>query len=328
MVHLSILDLAIIAEGDSTLDAINRTVKVAQHAEKLGYKRIWLAEHHNMKNIASSSTALLISHVAAHTTSIRVGSGGIMLPNHSPLSVAEAFGTLDILYPNRIELGLGRAPGTDQLTAMALRRGNSQSAYNFPSDIKEIQNYFYNTDADAKVRAFPGEGNPVPIYILGSSTDSAYLAAEMGLPYAFAAHFAPAQLTHAMQIYQNHFKPSRFLDQPYSIACVNVYTAPTEEEAHFLSTSLYKMFINLVTNQRGYLQPPGDLPETYNHPQVQHMVKNMLDCTFIGNPQNVKNDLNAFAEKLNLQEIMMSTNIYDTDAKLRSYQLVKEAFDH
>ncbi len=230
-ISLSVLDLAVVSEGDSVSDAIKRTVEVARHTEKLGYKRIWLAEHHNMEHIASSATAVLIGHVAGLTEGkIRVGSGGIMLPNHSPLVIAEQFGTLASIYPNRIDLGLGRAPGTDQLTAAALRRNNANYQYDFQAEIEQLQTYFSTENKHAKVRAFPGEGINVPIWILGSSTDSAYLAAQMGLPYAFAAHFAPAQFKMAIDIYRKNFKPSKNLEKPYVLACVNVIAADTDQK--------------------------------------------------------------------------------------------------
>lgn len=217
-VKLSALDLSVVIQGSDAAGAIARTVEAAGHIEELGYERIWLAEHHNMENIASSATAVLIGHVAGHTDHIRVGSGGVMLPNHAPLTIAETFGTLETLYPGRIDLGLGRAPGTDQSTAAALRRNNIHTTYQFPKDIQELQLYFSNDNSDGRVRAFPGEGLDIPIWILGSSTDSAYLAAEMGLPYAFAAHFAPRQFETAVQLYREHFKPSAQLSKPYVLA--------------------------------------------------------------------------------------------------------------
>ncbi|WP_255070540.1 LLM class flavin-dependent oxidoreductase [Lacihabitans sp. LS3-19] len=214
----------------------------------MGYKRIWMAEHHNMEYIASSATSVLIGHVAGKTNSIRVGSGGIMLPNHSPLVIAEQFGTLESIYPGRIDLGLGRVPGSDQETAYALRRNNMDAAQNFPQDIRKLQTYFSEENQDAKVRAFPGEGLNIPLYILGSSTDSAYLAAEFGLPYAFASHFAPAQLKTAISIYRSRFKASESLAKPYVIACVNVLTADTDEEANILLNSLISLIIGILTN--------------------------------------------------------------------------------
>lgn len=322
---LSVLELATVIEGGNAATAIAGTVEVAQHAEKLGFERIWLAEHHNMEHIASSATAVLIGHVASHTQRIRVGSGGVMLPNHSPLVIAEQFGTLETLYPGRVDLGLGRAPGTDQVTAMALRRGNMQTAYNFPSDIQELQRYFSNTDPQAKVRAFPGEGLAIPLWVLGSSTDSAHLAAKLGLPYAFAMHFAPTQFEAARQIYKQNFQPSQQLDKPYFIACVNVMAADTDEEAEWLATSLYKMFLGLLTNTRGPLSPPGPMPSFFYNPEVQQAVQNMISGTFTGNPHSLREKLSVFVAKHGIDELMVTSHIFDQKAKLRSFSLLKEA---
>lgn len=322
---ISVLELAAVNEGETTAQAIQGTVEVAQQAEALGYTRLWLAEHHNMEHIASSATAVLIGHVASKTSHIRVGSGGIMLPNHSPLAVAEQFGTLETLYPGRIDLGLGRAPGTDQLTAMALRRGNVHSAYNFPNDIKDLQRYFTNTDPRAKVRAFPGEGLNIPLWILGSSTDSAHLAAKMGLPYAFATHFAPAQFEAAVKIYRANFTPSSQQEKPYLMACVNVIAADTDEEAHLLSTSLYRLFLGIITNTRSPLRPPGPLPPIFEAPEVQQAVNSMIAYTFAGNPATLKEELSAFISEHELDELMVTSYIYDKQAKLRSFALLKEA---
>lgn len=324
---LSVLELATVVEGGSTASAIEGTVRVAQHAESLGYKRLWLAEHHNMEHIASSATSVLIGHVAGQTDRIRVGSGGVMLPNHSPLVIAEQFGTLETLYPGRIDLGLGRAPGTDQVTAMALRRGNLQSAYNFPQDIQELQKYFSNTDPRAKVRAFPGEGLSIPIWVLGSSTDSAHLAAKMGLPYAFATHFAPTQFEQAIQIYRQHFVPSSQLEKPYLMACVNVMAADTDEEAEHLATSLYKMFLGLLTNTRSPLLPPGPMPSYFQLPEVQQAMQRMISGTFTGNKSTIRRELGDFVTGHALDELMITSHIYDLDAKLHSFTLVKEAME-
>lgn len=319
------LDLAIIREGGDASEAIRRAVNLAGHAESLGYSRIWLAEHHNMPYVASSATAVLIGHVAGHTRSIKVGSGGIMLPNHAPLAVAEQFGTLDTLYPGRIELGLGRAPGTDQATAMALRRNYADNGqYNFGRSIEELQQYFGNTDPRSRVRAFPGEGAAVPLWILGSSTDSAWLAAEMGLPYAFAAHFAPAQLKHALHIYCQHFKPSPYLDQPHTMACINVIAAETDEHAAALSTSMYRMFLGILTGKRIPLPPPVPSMEGYWDLQERAAVSQMTACTFVGGPGKVARSLDAFLEETGVDELMISANIYDEADRLRSYRIAKE----
>jgi luciferase family oxidoreductase group 1 len=321
---ISVLELATVADGGSAAEAIANAVEVAKHAEKLGYHRLWLAEHHNMEHIASSATAVLIGHVAAATKNIRVGSGGIMLPNHSPLVIAEQFGTLETLYPGRIDLGLGRAPGTDQVTAMALRRGNLNTPYQFPTDVKELQRYFSNTDPNAKVRAFPGEGLKIPLWILGSSTDSAYLAAQLGLPYAFATHFAPKQFEVAIEIYRKNFVPSEQLAQPYVMACVNVIGADQDEEAEFLATSLYRMFLGILTNTRSGLRPPGPLPSLFNTSEVQQALESMISCTFIGSPQKLQRELSKFVEQYALNELMVTSHIYDIKAKLHSFSLLKE----
>jgi luciferase family oxidoreductase, group 1 len=321
---LSALELSVVIEGGNAASAIARTVEVAQHVEGLGYSRIWLAEHHNMENIASSAPAVLIGHVAGKTQHIRVGSGGVMLPNHAPLAVAEQFGTLETLYPGRIDLGLGRAPGTDQMTAMALRRNNLNTAYHFPSEIRELQLYFSEDNSDGRVRAFPGEGLDIPLWILGSSTDSAYLAAEMGLPYAFASHFAPAQFRTAIQLYRQHFKPSPQLDKPYVLACVNVIAADTDEEAQVLATSMYRMFLGIVTNSRRPLQPPVPSMEPYWSPDVEAAVKQMTAYTFIGGPETLAAQLSGFVKETGINELMSTSNIYDQGARLKSYRILRD----
>ena len=326
-IPLSVLELATVVEGSNAGGAIARTVEVAQHTESLGYKRIWLAEHHNMEAIASSATSVLIGHISSKTSSIRVGSGGIMLPNHSPLVIAEQFGTLETLYPGRIDLGLGRAPGTDQLTAMALRRNNMSTTYDFPMDVKQLQTYFSKENSTSKVRAFPGEGLDVPIWILGSSTDSAYLAAQMGLPYAFAAHFAPAQFRSAIAIYRNNFRPSKALEHPYVMACVNVIGAETNEEATFLSTSLIKVFVGLITNTRKSIQPPGELPEIYKVPQIYNAVNSMLMCTFTGSKDTLRQKLTEFITETGIDELMVSSNLFDIQAKLKSFSILHAAMN-
>jgi len=324
-IPLSILELAVVSQGENAADAIERSVKIARHVEKLGYKRVWLAEHHNMEHIASSATSVLIGHLAGKTSTIRVGSGGIMLPNHAPLVIAEQFGTLETLYPGRIDLGLGRAPGTDQLTAMALRRNNMATAYDFPEDIKSLQTFFSASNRNSKVRAFPGEGLDIPIWILGSSTDSAYLAAKMGLPYAFAAHFAPAQFRTAIEIYRSNFQPSSQLDKPYVLACVNIFGAETDDEAEFLVTSLYRMFLGIVTNERVPLQPPGNLPSTFYLPEVQDMLQRMTASTFTGSEDSLRKKLSVFIAETGVDELMAVSYIYDMDKRLRSYEILKES---
>lgn len=327
-IPISVLELAVVSEGSNTTTAIGNTVKVARHTETLDYKRIWLAEHHNMEHIASSATAVLIGHVAGHTNGkIRVGSGGVMLPNHSPLAVAEQFGTLANIYPTRIDLGLGRAPGTDHLTASALRRNNAQIEYNFEAEISQLQNYFSRENKYAKVRAFPGEGVDVPLWILGSSTDSAYLAAKLGLPYAFAAHFAPKLLLTAIDIYRKNFQPSTHLKTPYIMACVNVMAADTNEEAELLSTSLYRMFLGILTNMRSPLPPPAPLPSIFQTPEVQQALRGMTAYTFTGNKETLHEKLSAFIEMTNVDELMITSHIFDIDAKLKSFSIVSEVMN-
>lgn len=325
-IALSALDLAVINEGGNASEAIARTVKVAQQIEMLGYKRIWLAEHHNMENIASSATSVLIGHVAGKTKSIRVGSGGIMLPNHAPLAIAEQFGTLATLYPGRIDLGLGRAPGTDQATANALRRNDVQAAYNFPSSVIELHRYLGDDNYDARVRAFPGEGTHVPLWILGSSTDSAYLAAQLGLPYAFAAHFAPNQLKQAIKIYSEQFQASEYLAKPYVITCANVIAAESDEKANYLATSLFQMFLGIVTNSRKPLQPPvQSMANLWNFAE-RAAVLEMTKCTFVGSPKQLREDLNKFIEETQIDELMVNSPIFDLQDRLNSYAMLKDAF--
>lgn len=325
-IPISVLDLSIVSEGNDTATTIHNTVKVAQHVESLGYERIWLAEHHNMPHIASSATAVLIGHVAGLTKGkIRVGSGGIMLPNHSPLAVAEQFGTLATLYPGRIDLGLGRAPGTDQQTAMALRRNNARIEYEFESDILQLQRYFSVENIGAKVRAFPGEGVDVPLWILGSSTDSAYLAAKLGLPYAFAAHFAPRMLYSALEIYRNNFRPSLSLKSPYAMACVNVIAADTDKEAEFLATSLYRIILGILTNNPSPLQAPEPLSEVFQRPDIENAINSMTAYTFTGNKESLASKLTAFINDTGIDELMITSHIFDIDKKLKSFSIAKEA---
>lgn len=321
----SILDLATVVEGKTPADTFKRSVDLARHAEDWGYERYWFAEHHNMPSVASSATALLIGHIAEKTVKIRVGSGGIMLPNHSPLIIAEQFGTLATLYPDRIDLGLGRAPGTDQLTAMAIRGERFNASHDFPSDVRKLQTYLSADNSGAKVRAIPGEGTDVPIWILGSSTDSAYLAAAYGLPYAFASHFAPQQLLTAIKIYRDNFKPSAQLQQPYVMACVNVVAADTDDEAIRLSTSLKRLFKGVVTGKRELLQPPvNDMDLVWNELE-EEAVYQMLAVSFIGSLATIKSDLQSFMAQTQVNEIMATSHIYDHQARLYSYQLFAEA---
>jgi luciferase family oxidoreductase group 1 len=326
-IKLSALDLSVVTKGGNFANAIERTVEVAKHIEKLGYQRLWMAEHHNMQYIASSATAVLIGHVAGNTNTLRLGSGGIMLPNHSPLAVAEQFGTLDTLYPGRIDLGLGRAPGTDQATAAALRKNYANQHYDFGQNIMELKGYFQNTDERTRVRAFPGEGSNVPIWILGSSTDSAYLAAALGLPYAFAAHFAPASLMQAIKIYKENFRPSDQLEKPYIMPCVNVIAADTDEEANKLVTSVYQMFLGIITGERKPLQLPVDSMDGLWDLQAQAAVAQMTQCTFIGKKETLQKKLGAFLDATGADELMVNSNIYDIDARLKSFSILKSVFE-
>lgn len=323
-IEYSFLDLAIIGAEKSTKETLNNVLATAQHAESLGYNRFWMAEHHNMPHIASSATSVLIGYVAGGTEKIRVGSGGIMLPNHPPLVIAEQFGTLESLYPNRIDLGLGRAPGTDQLTAMALRRNDIQSSNFFPQQINELQTFFSTSNADAKVRAFPGEGLDIPFWILGSSTDSAYLAAELGLPYAFASHFAPDQIQMAAKIYKNNFKPSSQLDKPYFMPCVNVILADSTFEAEKLATSFYRMFLGILRNDRKPLQPPVESMQGIWNAQEEATVYSMTACSFIGSKEEVLPELQRFCEVLEADELMITTPTYDYDKRMYSMKLFAE----
>ncbi|MGS4345377.1 LLM class flavin-dependent oxidoreductase [Myroides odoratus] len=323
----SFLDLAVIGAEKSTKETLNNVLHTAQHAEQLNYTRFWLAEHHNMPHIASSATSVLIGYVAGGTEKIRVGSGGIMLPNHPPLVIAEQFGTLESLFPNRIDLGLGRAPGTDQLTAMALRRNDTMSANFFPQQIQELKTYFSATNAEAKVRAFLGEGLDIPFWILGSSTDSAYLAAELGLPYAFASHFAPDQIQMAGKIYRTNFKPSTQLDKPYFMPCVNAILADSTHEAEKLATSFYRMFLGIIRNDRKPLQPPIESMQGIWTVQEEAAVYNMTACSFIGTKEEMLPELNRFCEVLEVDELMITTPIYDYDKRKYSMKLFAEVME-
>ena len=320
----SILDLALVSEGHSLKQTYNNALDLAQNAEAFGYTRYWLAEHHNAPNIGSSATSVLIGYVAGGTKSLRIGSGGIMLPNHSPLIVAEQFGTLASLYPDRIDLGLGRAPGTDRDTALAIRSDFMQAAHSFPNELDKIEQYFSAENASSKVRATVAEGVQVPIYILGSSTDSAHLAAKKGLPYAFASHFATTHLMEALEIYRNEFQPSKDLKKPYVMAGANIIIADTDEEAERLSTSLIRMIVGIFTGKRDYVQPPtamtDDFKEIMQNPQVHQMLK----YSFIGSKATVKAQVKDFMEQTKADELIAVTNIYDGKERIRSYELFAE----
>lgn len=323
--EISILDLAPVKQGKTVHDTYQDSLSLARHAENLDYKRFWLAEHHNMESIASSATSVLIGFIANGTQKIRVGSGGIMLPNHSSLVIAEQFGTLESLFPGRIDLGLGRAPGTDGLTAQALGRNPAIINEQFPRQILELQKYFSKENSDALVRAIPGEGLDIPMYILGSSTDSAFLAAELGLPYAFAGHFAPEQMEMAFNIYREHFEPSKYLDKPYLIACINGIAAETSEEAHRISTTLFQAFINIVRNDRKPFAPPVDDMDDIWSPIEKSMVLQKLKFTFIGNQIEIEDKLKSFQERFNVDELMINSHIYDHQKRLESYTIFRKA---
>lgn len=322
----SVLDLATVIEGKTPADTFRNSLDLAQHAENWGYHRYWLAEHHNMISVASSATSVVIGHIAGGTKTIRVGSGGIMLPNHSPLVIAEQFGTLESLYPGRIDLGLGRAPGTDQVTAMAIRGERMNAANSFPQDVLKLQAYFSAENSNSSVRAIPGEGLDIPIWILGSSTDSARLAAALGLPYAFASHFAPSQFMAAIQIYRQNFKPSEHLKEPYVLACVNVVAADTDAEANKIVTSLYQLFRGIVTGKRMLLQPPVDNMDEVWTEYEEEQAGQMLACTFTGNKATIANDLQQFLDQTQVNEIMATSHIFDHQARLKSYKLLSEVF--
>jgi luciferase family oxidoreductase group 1 len=320
--RLSVLDLAFVPRGATPADALRNTLDLAQHAERCGYRRYWLAEHHNMVGIASAATAIVIGYVAGGTRTIRVGAGGIMLPNHSPLVIAEQFGTLESLYPGRIDLGLGRAPGTDQLTVRALRR-HPGSAEHFPEDVLELQSLLGPLQPGQAVQAVPGTNLKVPIWILGSSLFGAHLAATLGLPYAFASHFAPDALLQALELYRVEFKPSAQLDKPYAMVGANVIAADSDAEARHLFTSAQQSFTNIVRGTRGQLPPPIDDIEAYWSPAEKAHVSTMLCRSFVGTRDTVRRSLDRFVEETAADEVMVASAIYDHPARLHSYELLR-----
>jgi luciferase family oxidoreductase group 1 len=320
---LSILDLAYVPENGTPAVALKNSLDLAQHAEQWGYERFWLAEHHNMPGIASAATSVFIGYIAAGTTSIRVGAGGIMLPNHSPLVIAEQFGTLESLYPGRIDLGLGRAPGTDGATLRALRR-NPASADTFPQDVVELQSYFAPLQAGQAIQAVPGAGLQVPLWILGSSLFGAHLAAELGLPYAFASHFAPDALMQAVQIYRQNFKPSKQLDSPYLIVAANVTVAETTTEADYLFTSTQQAFLNILSGKRTRLQPPVDDFDKLCSPMQRAQMDHMLSCAIVGSRHQVREGIDQLISATAADELIAVASIYDHGARLRSYELLAD----
>ena len=324
MTALSVLDLSPIVEGSNASQSLANSLDLARHAERLGYRRYWLAEHHNMPGIASAATSVVIAHVAGGTTTIRVGAGGIMLPNHSPLVIAEQFGTLNALHPGRIDLGLGRAPGTDMGTARALRRNLEAGADSFPQDVVELMGYFQPAEDGQRIRAVPGEGEQVPIWILGSSLYGAQLAAMLGLPYAFASHFAPAELDHALEIYRSRFQPSKQLDKPYVMLGLNVFAAPSDAEARLLFTSLQQAFVNLRTGRPGRLPPPVDGYERDLDPMARTMLGQALSCAVVGAPETVRQGIEAFVQRTGADELMVTAQIFDHAARVRSFEILAD----
>lgn len=323
-VPLSILDLVRVTRGDTAAVALGRAGEVARHAEAQGYHRVWYAEHHNMPGIASAATSLLIGHVAQATRHIRVGAGGIMLPNHAPLVIAEQFGTLAQLYPGRIDLGLGRAPGTDQATLRALRR-TPAAANSFPEDVMELRGYFSDSAADQPIQAVPAAGTQVPLWILGSSTFGAAVAAEFGLPYAFASHFAPAQLHQALRVYRENFRPSAQLERPYAMVGVNVIAADTGDEAQRLATTQQVSFVNLIRGARRLSEPPIASINDYWTPAERAQVQQMLACSVVGDEAAVASGLAGLAKETAADELMLVTDIFDHGARLHSLALTARA---
>ena len=323
MVPLSILDLVPVTVEETPREALPKSLGLARAAERFGYNRFWVAEHHNMTGIASAATSVVIGYLACGTSTIRVGAGGIMLPNHSPLIVAEHFGTLESLYPGRIDLGLGRAPGTDQRTVRALRR-DPRRADEFPADVQELQSFLAEAKHGQAVRAVPGAGTEVPIWILGSSTFGAELAAQLGLPYAFASHFAPDSLLDALRIYRRLFKPSKQLQQPYVMVGVNVVVAETDEEARRLFTTVQQSFTNLFRGSGGKLQPPIDDIEQYWSPQEKYQASHMLKYSIVGSRETVRRGLETLLALTKADELMVVCAIYDHEARVASYRMLAE----
>lgn len=326
-IPVSVLNLAPIRQGQGAKEAVDAMVDLAQATEKMGYTRYWVAEHHNTATLVSSATSMLIKHTLEHTEHIRVGSGGIMLPNHAPLVVAEQFGTMATIYPNRLDLGLGRAPGTDMMTASALRRSKNDSVYTFPEDVQSLLTYFGPEEVQGRIKAYPGVGTNVPIYILGSSTDSAALAAKLGLPYVFASHFAPKYMDEAISIYRKQFQPSEYLDNPHMTVCLNVIAAESDEEAEFELTTMQQFFLNVVRGSQKPLSPPVEnMDQLWSQPEKE-MSKSMSSGTLLGSKDSIREQLERFQGKYNVDEIMAVSYIYDPDKQKHSYQLFKEIVD-
>jgi luciferase family oxidoreductase group 1 len=327
MIPLSVLDLSPILEGGDAGQALRNSVDLARHVEALGYRRYWMAEHHNLPGIASAATAVVLAHVGAGTHSIRIGAGGIMLPNHAPLLIAEQFGTLAALHPGRVDLGLGRAPGSDQVTARAMRRTLQGSSDEFPQDVVELIGYFQPAEPGQPVQAVPGAGLDVPIWILGSSTYGAQLAAALGLPFAFASHFAPAMMMDAMAIYRQRFRPSRQLAAPCVMLGLNITAAETDDEARFLFSSLQQSFVNLRRGQPGKLPPPVEGLDARLDRHARAMLDDALACAIVGGPASVCGGLQDFIRRTGADELMITTNVYDQGKRKRSFEIVAEVHD-
>ncbi|MCO5231710.1 MAG: LLM class flavin-dependent oxidoreductase [Chitinophagales bacterium] len=325
-IPISLLELALINQGSDTQRTLEKTVEIAQKADELNFKRIWFAEHHNMPHVASSATVVLIAHIAGKTQKIRVGSGGIMLPNHSPLVVAEQFGTLEALFPDRIDLGLGRAPGTDHLTAQALNKDFFQAARDFPNHVAQLQTYLSSDNQKSPVRAFPGDSTEVPIWILGSSMDSAILAAKLGLPYAFASHFAPQFLMQATQYYTTNYQASKQYCSPKTLACINVIVADTNEEAEHHASCMYKMFLNIVRGTREAISPPKSMDGDWL-PQEEAYVRNMLSYSFVGSQEKVYHELLKFNKLVQSNELMITIPTYEHEVRLKTLELIRPLFE-
>lgn len=324
-IKLSALNLVPIREGQDDKDAINDMVKLAQGLDELGYERYWIAEHHNAPNLVSSATALLIQHTLEHTERIKVGSGGIMLPNHAPLIVAEQFGTMETLFPHRVDLGLGRAPGTDMMTASALRRDQHNGVYQFPEEVEQLEKYFGPGNQQAYVRAYPAVGKNVPLYILGSSTDSAHVAARRGLPYVFAGHFAPQQMKEAIQIYKELFEPSDVLSEPYVIVCLNVIVSDTDTHAEYLASTMSQVMVSITRGRMQPVQPPTDDLKGLLTPREYELAKQRFSGSLIGSEDSVKRQLEDFIKEYGeIDELMAISYIYDQDKQLESYQRLQK----
>jgi luciferase family oxidoreductase group 1 len=327
MIPFSVLDLSPVIAGGTAAQSLRNSLDLARHAERLNYQRYWLAEHHSMPGIASAATSVVMAHVAGGTSRIRVGAGGIMLPNHSPLVIAEQFGTLESLYPGRIDLGLGRAPGSDQLTAQALRRNLASDPDQFPQDVLELMGYFAPPAPGQRVMAVPGAGLKVPIWILGSSLFGAQVAAALGLPFAFASHFAPAMMLQAIHIYRERFRPSEQLDRPHVMLGFNIFAAETDAEAQFLATSMQQAFVNLRSGRPSQLPPPVEGYESQLPPQARALLADVLTCSAVGSADTVRRAVTAFLERTHADELMITAQIFEHSARLRSYEIAAAVRD-